>query len=765
MLLVAVAYTALAVIATWPLAIRMGTHITSDPGDPILNTSILVWNATTIPLSPAWYNAPHFYPTAGATGLTENLLGVYPIASPIYWLTHNPLLTYNLTLFLTWPLAAISVFLLVRHLVKRDDAAFLAGLAFAFTPYRAVALAHLQTLTTFGVPLLALGLHGYLRDRRWPWLVLAALAWLHQGFANGYYILYGALFVGLWVLYFCSTHDRWRAVPATAAALAIGSIPLVPMLLTYRRIHEELGLHRALHEILYFSATPQSWAQVGDLVWLWGKILPYGKDNMFPGLTAAVVVLLGLVALLRRPGLAPSGSRNGVRAALAIVVALAVASILAEFYYGPIDTLVFGRIPLKMRGLDRALVVIVLAGGALIGLTPRVREALARRSPFVFYTAGILVFGLLACGPDLRVGDRSILYPTPYTLLMWLPGFNELRVPTQTKMIHLLCLCVAMGIAYAALIRPRPAPEAGSTPGGRAGRLPLAPALAFVAVCGGILLDGWLVDTPMAVAQEMWPVAEPRDRPEPLLELPLGPDWDAGATLRAAVHHRRVVNGVSGYDPPYYYAIKEGLSRKDPALLNAFASLSTIDVVVDHSADPDGAYERYAASAPGVQKVADDGVRRVFRVPRTQGPRRLGPVLPIARMNASDNAQDAWWATDADPETGWGVFPQKPGQWVVADLGSVQEVGGITHTIGNFVMDFPRRLAIDLSTDGEQWQQVWLGPTYAETFLAFVRHPRNADLQFTFAPQPARFVRLRQLDAFERIWRLSELTIHAPAAE
>ncbi|MGE3473957.1 MAG: discoidin domain-containing protein [Vicinamibacterales bacterium] len=742
-------YTLIALVATWPLVPRMATHITSDPGDPILNTSILVWNATTVPLSPAWYNAPHYYPTPGATTLTENLLGLYPIATPVYWLTGNPLLAYNLTMFLTWPLAGWSVFLLVRRLAGRDDAAFLAGLAFAFTPYRAVALAHLQTVATFGVALLALGLHGYLHERQRRWLVLAALAWLHQGFANGYYILYGALFVGLWVSYFCSPADRWRALLPIGVALAAGSVPLMPMLLTYRAVHNDLGMHRALHEILYFSASPQSWAQVGSLSWLWSRVLAEGKDNMFPGLMAAGLVAASITVLLRRPGAGSGGRHNGLRGLLGAVLLVAVLAIAAQCYYGPIDTVLFGAVPLRMRGLDRAIVAAFMAGTALVWLTPRLRAALARRSPLVFYTGGVLIFAVLACGPDLRVGDTSILYPTPYSLLMLLPGFNELRVPTQIKMIHLLCLCVAAGLGYAALVR-------ASTRRGMA---------AFGVVALGIMLEGWLVETPMADAQPLWPVVEPATRTEPLLELPLGPAWDAGATLRASIHHRRVVNGVSGYDPPYYYAIKEGLERKDPALLRAFTALGPIDAVVDREADPDGAYERYVSAVPAATTVADDGKRRAVALPKTPVPLPPGTPLPIAALIASDNPQDAGWAVDGRPETGWGVFPQRPGQWVVADLGRELEVGGVTHAIGDYQMDFPRLLAIDISVDGTAWTTAWQGPTYAETFTAFVRHPRSASLEFTFRPAPARFVRLRQLDSFERIWRLSELTIHAPHSE
>jgi hypothetical protein len=123
-------YFLLSVVATWPLLRDASSLIAGDAGDPALNASILQWNATTMPFSGAWWDAPQYYPAEGITSFTENLLGLHPIASPIYWLSGNSLLTYNLTLFLTWPLSAFAAYLLVRSLTGRDDAAFLAGLSF-----------------------------------------------------------------------------------------------------------------------------------------------------------------------------------------------------------------------------------------------------------------------------------------------------------------------------------------------------------------------------------------------------------------------------------------------------------------------------------------------------------------------------------------------------------------------------------------------------------------------------------------------------------
>ena len=38
-------------------------------------------------------------------------------------------------------------------------------------------------------------------------------------------------------------------------------------------------------------------------------------------------------------------------------------------------------------------------------------------------------------------------------------------------------------------------------------------------------------------------------------------------------------------------------------------------------------------------------------------------------------------------------------------------------------------------------------------------------IRFSFPPHQARFVRLRQLEAFSSMWRISELTIHAPVSQ
>jgi len=744
-------YFAIAAVYTWPLLRDVNTRVGVHFLDPVLNASILWWNALIVPFSPAWWSGLHYYPSPDVSAFTENLVGISVFASPVYWLTHNPITAYNVALFLTWPLSAFTTYLLVYFVMRRHDAAFLAGLAYGFSPFRTTEFGHIQMISSYWLPLCLLGLHGFLAQRRARWLWLFGVAWILQSLANGYSLFFGGTLIALWLLYFCSTRRAWRAAVSILVAWALSSVPLVPILIKYRNVHEYFAMHRALSEILAMSARPHSWVEVSPDVWFWHRLLPEGRDDLFPGLTALAVVVAAIgVAVLKGMSTqeAETAAHRRMRVALGVITAISAAAIAISLIVGPWRVLVAGML-VRMGSIDRALVIMLACGTALALITRRTRDALARRSPFVFYTIATILIALLACGPILRVGaeyDQGVLLSSaPYRWLLAIPGFSELRVPTRFWMLGTLTLAIAAALGYR-MIRPARA---------------RARTVAFTILAAALLVDGWMPTMRMADAPQQWAQVEVPGRPEPILELPIGEEGDYAATFRAGWHGRRVVNGVSGYNPPHYIALMAGLQNRDPATLTALASLGAIDVVVSHDQDRDGAIDRYVSAMPGATRVADDGSRTAYRLPRApQGEPTLGPVLPIAHVEAFK--YDASTVIDGRIETGWGEFPQYPGQWVIADLGVVQDVAGVTHAIGEYLLDFPRRLAIEVSVDGSTWERVWDGPTYGPMFLSSIREPRVTAMRFAFPRHRARFVRLQQLEQFQSMWRLSELKIHGP---
>ena len=109
----------LAVAWTWPLAANLSLRIPHDPGDPILNTWILWWDAHAIPFSARWWDPPIFYPMAGALALSEHLAGVAIITTPLQWAGVSALATYNIALILSFALSGFFAFLLGRRLTGR----------------------------------------------------------------------------------------------------------------------------------------------------------------------------------------------------------------------------------------------------------------------------------------------------------------------------------------------------------------------------------------------------------------------------------------------------------------------------------------------------------------------------------------------------------------------------------------------------------------------------------------------------------------------
>jgi hypothetical protein len=103
----ALAYAGLAVVLTWPLILGIGSDVPGDLGDSLLNMWILAWGAEHAPQvltgALSWrdfWNANIFHPEPLTLALSEHLFGQTLQILPVYWISGNIILCYNL-LFLS----------------------------------------------------------------------------------------------------------------------------------------------------------------------------------------------------------------------------------------------------------------------------------------------------------------------------------------------------------------------------------------------------------------------------------------------------------------------------------------------------------------------------------------------------------------------------------------------------------------------------------------------------------------------------------------
>ena len=295
-------FSAVAFVWTWPLGSHLFSRIPHDPGDPILNTYLLWWNARAVPFTETWWNPPFFFPMTGALALSEHLAGLSIVSSPIQWLGGSPILAYNVCLLASYALSAWFTCLLVYRLTGSLVGSVCAGLAYGFAPIRAGQIAHLQVLTSQWLPLQLLAMHAYVEDGGRKWLWIAGAAWLVQGMSNGYYLLFGPVLIALWLAWF----PRWRENPtrgfALGASLIVASLPFVPILLEYREVQGSLGLSRGAEEIAALGAEPGSFLNPPALLAFWPSRSGWTTEHhLFPGATVLIVMAAVIASVVIRP--------------------------------------------------------------------------------------------------------------------------------------------------------------------------------------------------------------------------------------------------------------------------------------------------------------------------------------------------------------------------------------------------------------------------------------------------------------------------------
>lgn len=545
---------------------RFASAVPSDLGDPLLNMWILWWNAWTIPFTAQYWNAPSFAPAPYALALSETLLGLTWLTTPLQWVGASPVVAYNVLVLATLVLNGLSMHWLCLTLTGRRDAAVIGGLAYAFAPYHAHELPHVQTQAMFWMPVALVGLHRYWDTGGRRWLVCLAAGTAFNGYTCGYFLLYFAVLLGLAIVWLTIASGTLRKLGEVGVALLAALVALAPVILVYRSVRTAWNLRRPFYEVESFGADLLLFVAGADRLSWW----PISTDqwrlqgqgySQYPGIVILVVLLAaGVVAWRRRRARPRPRWRGIVAAVLGVLGAAEVGAAMAYWIVGP-WALMLGPIELTMshplRAMSLAIPLLLLAAV----LAPRFTAALRAGSIPALYATGAVVTSLLALGPVARLNGGLLWRQAPYAWLMWLPGFDATRAPALFAAITALCLAVLAAYAMVRLV---------SRPGTRSH--------AFVTiVAAAIVADGWAV---VPVVDVPPPIRTPLSG-ELVVELPLGVvSNDVAAMYRGMAHGRRVVNGYSGYITPHYEFLFYDLAKACLDSLEVTRRGRSLDVVL-----------------------------------------------------------------------------------------------------------------------------------------------------------------------------------------
>src|SRR5215212_761042 len=159
-----------------------------------------------------------FYPETGTLTLSDAMPVQGLVAAPLLWSGVPPVLVHNLMLLAGIVLSAAGMFMLALHLTGNRGAGLVAGIVFAFVPFRFAHYMHMELQWTVWIPWTFWALHRTLDTRSWRDAgLLGAFAAL-QFMSSIYYGVFLAVLLG-----FCSLLLLCAAEPThwkrTAAAL------------------------------------------------------------------------------------------------------------------------------------------------------------------------------------------------------------------------------------------------------------------------------------------------------------------------------------------------------------------------------------------------------------------------------------------------------------------------------------------------------------------------------------------------------------------
>jgi hypothetical protein len=557
----ALLYLALTVGLTWPLVRGLTRDLPADLGDPLFVTWVLAWDATH--LGRGLWNANIFFPHPLALAYSEHFLTQAVQILPVYALTKNPVLCYNLLFLSTFVLSGVAMFMLVRELTGSRAGGLVAGLAYAFAPYRFSNLPHLQVLSSAWMALVFLGLRRFFETGRIRPLAAAGAAWLAQNLSCGYYLFFFSPAVAAYMVWEITTRRRWsdRQMVLRAALMAMAvALSTVPFLLPYLQLRQTGIPARPLEETIRFSADVHAYFTAASELWIdgrWMQDWPRSEGLLFPGFTITALAAAA-VAL-------PSFARH--QEPLHTMERIAVWGLLV---IGAIVVLLTAGWPLRLPGLKITSFAragwtgFALACGLLV-FSRRVRCRLAAwfATPPAFFVVLTIAAIDLSFGPEIRAHGRTVANWNPYALLYtYVPGFNGLRAAARFGMLVAFALAVLVGFASARLAASRwrfATWVAGALIVLEACSMPLP-----TNYSSADYLQPGLAPLPATLETEasrtLYAAVAGLPDTAAIVELPLGePAFDIRYMFYSTRHWKRLVNGYSGGQPVDYGLLDQSL--------------------------------------------------------------------------------------------------------------------------------------------------------------------------------------------------------------
>jgi hypothetical protein len=303
-------FLSVALALTWPLALHLSTHVPlgseSATSVPNFNLWTLWWNVDRLPHAyQGYWNAPIFAPVEDAFGFSEPQFVTGLLAAPIWLVTRNIALAYNVVLLTFLSLNGVTAYILMRDLSEKAFPALLTGIVTQAVPFVAQELGVLQLTPLFGILLTLHFARRFAGSRALRDALGLGLSFAVTYLVTNYYALMLSLLL-LGTVPFLIRREMLtsRSVTALLAGMALSAALLAPFVVQQMMILRAYHLERSAETIARNSAALADYARlpratVGYRLWN-ARAVPGSGKHLYPGTALLLMGGWGLVTGLRR---------------------------------------------------------------------------------------------------------------------------------------------------------------------------------------------------------------------------------------------------------------------------------------------------------------------------------------------------------------------------------------------------------------------------------------------------------------------------------
>jgi len=404
-LAIAVVYVLACRIMLAPICNFGSLGTASYEGDARAFIWVLAWdNHALLDRVPSLFDANKLYPLPNALAYGEHLYGISLFTLPIYALTRNPVLAYNLVWLLSYLLAAAAAHLLAWRYTRDHLAATLAGMASAFCFFRMHhGHGHLNLIWSFWIPLSFIAMHRWVARPTWTRLSALVAIVVLQALASWNEAVLIAVADAAFLVWLVAVERPG------AGGSSLGSAPRIRTDAAARAWRSRLVLQGAAGALVAFS-----------LVWPFARhyFILHGETPAYT--SGASADLTGWLV-------PPENTFIGQW-------------LLAHDIKGP--RWIWGEVTVYLGWITLGLAAI----GAVVSM--RSRDPLERRSRF--FIALAVVAAVLALGPSSSEVASGRWGWSPFGVLARVPGFGLFRIPARYSQLLTLALASLAAVACAA---------------------------------------------------------------------------------------------------------------------------------------------------------------------------------------------------------------------------------------------------------------------------------------------------------------------------